>query len=178
MKTYYDWVNTGVEFIALDNASTDQFSAAQVSWLEKRLASAAKDPAIRSLVVGMHAALPDSLAAGHSMNDWKRGAASGRQVYSDLLRWRAATGKSVYLLASHSHFYMNDVFHTAANEQAKTELPGWIVGTAGAQRYRLPDDKDRAKEAKTDVYGYMIGTVHANGAIDFNFHEIKEKRRP
>ena len=33
------------------------------------------------------------------------------------------------------------------------------VGTAGAVRYRLPPTMEKARQAKTDVYGYMLGTV-------------------
>jgi hypothetical protein len=54
-------------------------------------------------------------------------------------------------------------------------LPGWIVGTAGAVRYRLPDTKDKAKAAETDVYGYLLGTVHPDGKIDFEYKRIEEK---
>ena len=40
------------------------------------------------MVVGMHEALPWSLASGHSMNDWPLGIKSGEQVYQDLLDFR------------------------------------------------------------------------------------------
>jgi len=36
-------------------------------------------------------------------------------------------------------------------------LPGWIVGTAGAVRSRVPADTPEGS-AKTDVYGYLVGT--------------------
>ena len=54
------------------------------------------------------------------------------------LLWHAqnTAHKHVYVFASHSHFYMEDIYRTDA-WKGKV-LPGWIVGTAGAQRYVLP----------------------------------------
>jgi hypothetical protein len=46
------------------------------------------------------------------------------------------------------------------------------VGTSGARRYPLPNRADSA--AKTNVYGFMRGTVHNDGAIDFSFVELSE----
>src|SRR5215470_3030733 len=104
LKTYYHWVERGVDFVTLDNASTDQFDEEQAKWIERVLARDAADPSIRTIIVGMHAALPDSLSASHSMNEWTQGEQSGRRVYADLLKARS-DGKRVYVLASHSHFY-------------------------------------------------------------------------
>ena len=177
MRTYYHWIRGGVDFVALDNASNDQFDAAQMKWLEKVLDRAAGDPAITTVVAGMHAALPDSIAAGHSMNDWAQGEASGRRAYALLLAAQAR-GKKVYVLASHSHFYMKGIFETAYWRAHGGVLPGWIVGTAGAVRYRLPADAGDAQEAKTDVYGYLAATVAADGAIRFDFRPIEPQDVP
>jgi hypothetical protein len=98
---------------------------------------------------------------------------SGRHVYNDLMAFNKKTKKNVYLLASHSHFYMSGIFNSDYRKAHGGELPGWIVGTAGAVRYALPPDAMEAKEARTKVYGYLLGTVHADGAIDFEFEEIK-----
>ncbi len=177
-NAYFHWKQAGVDFIYLDNATHDQFDAAQLEWLDGILASARKDASIKSVVVGMHAILPDSLAAGHSMNDWSIGTESGRKVYRDLLLFRKETKKNVYLLASHSHFYMSNVFNSAYWKSNGGVLPGWITGTAGAHRYPLPDTKDQATEARTNVYGYLIGTVKSDGTIAFQFHEVKESDVP
>jgi hypothetical protein len=75
------------------------------------------------------------------------------------------------VLASHSHFYMSDIYETDA-WKAIGVLPGWIVGTAGAVRYSLPDGADPAR-SKTKVYGYLLATVHADGSIDFKFQELQ-----
>jgi hypothetical protein len=59
-------------------------------------------------------------------------------------------------------------------------LPGVIIGTAGAVRYRLPDTVEGIppERAKTDVYGYLIGTVDADGAITFAFNQVDRSAIP
>lgn len=178
VKTYYHWIQEGVNFIYLDNATPDQFDSAQMTWFESVLKRASEDAGVRTVVVGMHEALPDSLAAGHSMSDFPAGTASGRQVYTDLLHFNQETQKRVYILASHSHFYMSGIFDSDYWRTHGGVLPGWIVGTGGARRYKLPPDAKRAKEARQKIYGYLIGTVNADGSIDFRFHEVKRKDVP
>ena len=92
------------------------FDSAQMSWFKKVLANDAKNSAVRSVVLGMHAALPDSSSAGHSMNDSAQEQATGRKVYAQLSAFRKTTGKNVYVLASHSHFVMNNVYNTACHK--------------------------------------------------------------
>jgi hypothetical protein len=178
IKPYYHWIQAPIDFITLDNASHDQFSPAQLGWFEGVLKRAASNPEIKTVVVGMHAALPDSLSAGHSMNEWAEGIESGRRVYQDLLKFRNDTHKNVYILASHSHFLMENIFNTDYLLSHGGVLPGWIVGTAGAERYRLPRESARAKIARTDVYGYLLGNVHSDGTVDFSFREITQKDIP
>jgi hypothetical protein len=178
LKPFYHWIQAPIDFITLDNASHDQFSTAQISWFEGVLKRAASNPEVKTLVVGMHAALPDSISAGHSMNEWPEGIESGRHVYQDLLKFKNDTHKNVYILASHSHFLMENIFNTDYILAHGGVLPGWIVGTAGAERYRLSRDSARAKLAKADVYGYLLANVHTDGAIDFSFREITQKDVP
>jgi hypothetical protein len=181
VKTYYHWTERGVDFINLDNSTSDQFDKAQAKWFEKVVAQDQANQGIRAVVVGMHTALPDSLAAAHSMNDWPAGEQSGRGVYADLLKFRAR-GKQVFLLASHSHFYMANIFDTEYWRGHGGVLPGWIVGTAGAVRYPLPGDASKAAAARTNVYGYLLATVHAGvhgpSLIDFEFREVREADVP
>src|SRR5438309_8415941 len=172
--TYFHWIQGGVDFIYLDNATKDQFSAEQLSWFEGVLKRASSNADVRAMVIGMHAALPDSVAFGHSMSDWPQGVESARRVYTDLVDFKKNTKKPVYLLASHSHFLMSGIFNSEYWAAHGGELPGWIVGTAGAVRYALPPDAPRAKEARTKVYGYLLGTVHPDGKIDFKFEEIQK----
>jgi len=92
-------------------------------------------------------------------------------VYQALGHAQSVGRKKVYLLASHSHFYMEDVFRTDA-WKGKV-LPGWIVGTAGAVRYRLPAGAAPAPKSMTDVYGYLMGTAAADGSIAFSFQQVQ-----
>jgi hypothetical protein len=172
-RPYYHWVQGGVDFIYLDNAS-DSFSKVQLNWFDQTLAKDASENAVLSLVVGMHEALPDSIASDHSMCDDPRkveGCVSGRHVYDELLKLQKT--KAVYVLASHSHFYMERIFQNLAPDR---QLPGWIVGTAGAVRYKLPSNAPST--AKTDLYGYLLGTVRPDGTIQFEFQEIKKSDVP
>jgi hypothetical protein len=109
------------------------------------------------------------------MNAWPLGITSGEHVYQQLLDFRSATRKPVYVLASHSHFYMTDIFSSDYWQSHGGVLPGWIVGTAGAVRYTLPDAKTRVKDARENVYGYLLVTVHPeSGKAEFDFQEIKK----
>jgi hypothetical protein len=67
---------------------------------------------------------------------------------------------------------MSNVYDTACRQYKKESvLPGWIVGTAGAVRYRLPKDTGTGV-AQTDVYGYLLGTVADDGTINFTFKQV------
>jgi len=192
--TYYQWKTEQVEFIYLDNSSAAGFEDAQVNWLEETLARDKSDPGIKALVVGMHRALPNSLACGHSMNGDpvvlnainfrsaeetnRRSTESGRRAYGDLAKWGKETGRPVYALASHSHFYMADIFQTEYWKNRHEVLPGWIVGTAGARRYPLPVDLPKTTVAKAYTYGYLLGTVNSDGRISFEFEELAEDSVP
>jgi len=168
-RTYYHWVMNGaIDFISLDNASENTFDKDQLAWVRKRLAEDRKSSAIGTVVVGMHEALPGSKGMSHSMCDSPAGIVAGSEVYNLLWDMQAA-GKKIYLLASHSHFVMDDVYNTP--KWKDHVLPGWIVGTAGAVRYRLPPGQAGATIARTDVYGYLLGTVLSDGSIRFDFKE-------
>ena len=178
LKTYLHWVERGVAFLSLDNASYDQFDAAQMSWFKRVLARDETDRSIVTLVVGMHCALPDSISAGHSMNESPTGTESGRAVYQALLKARDQFHKRIYVLASHSHFFMDGIFNTEYWRTHGGVLPGWIVGTAGAVRYPLPPNAKDAHLAETNVYGYLLGTVGADGDIQFEFQSVREANIP
>jgi Calcineurin-like phosphoesterase len=170
LHAYYHWVSHGVDFITLDNASKDQFDDAQLRWFKGVVERDEASARIRAIVVGMHEALPGSIGAGHSMEAWPQGRQSGRAVYEELWRAQDSAHKRVYLVASHSHLFMQDVYDTA--EWKGRVLPGWIVGTAGAVRYPLPEDAGPHQKTRIDVYGYVTGTVSADGLIAFAFHEL------
>jgi len=174
MKTYYHWIEHGVAFYTLDNATPDQFDPDQMRWFERVLARDSADPSVVTVVVGMHEALPDSIGAYHSMQDFPAGTESGRRVYADLLRAQNEAHKRVYVLASHSHFYMDGIFNTQYLRTHGGVLPGWIVGTAGAVRYALPPNAKDAHAAETNVYGYLLATVEPSGEIHFVFKKLAE----
>jgi Calcineurin-like phosphoesterase len=178
LKSYFHWIDRGVSFYYLDSASAEQFDEAQVSWFEKTLAKDLADPTITTIVTGMHKALPESISAGHSMNESPTGTESGRHVYGDLLRAQNEAHKHVYVLASHSHYYMDGIFNTAYWRQNGGILPGWIVGTAGAVRYALPPNASDARGALVNTYGSLVGTVQPNGEINFQFETVEEKDVP
>jgi Calcineurin-like phosphoesterase len=178
LKTYYHWQVAGIDFINLDNSTADQFDREQMQWIEAVLQRDRNDATVRGIVLGMHAALPDSLASGHSMNDFPVSEQTGRKVYADLLNLQRDTQKSVYILASHSHFFMADVFDTDTARRNRAVLPGWIIGTAGATRYALPEGVKQSSAAMTDVYGYLLGKVLGDGSVSFRFEQIKQEDVP
>ena len=185
-RNYYHWIQGGVDFIYLDNAS-NVFGDKQLKWFQDRLADARKNDAVRSVVVGMHEALPKSISADHAMCDitkekdsrypFQLSCDEGNAAYKALLDFQAARPiKYVYVIASHSHFYMQGIFNSRAEGE---RLPGWIVGTAGAVRYPLPANQPaKPDDARTNVYGYLLGTVDPYGKIEFKFQEVKEQNVP
>jgi len=179
-ESYYHWVQSGVDFIYLDNSS-DCFSDQQMAWFRHRLATAKVDENIKSIVVGMHEALPGSFAKDHSMGDKvdePLSLKSGSEAYAALLEFRKL--KPVYVLASHSHFFMENIFSTPELASKGVDpLPGWIIGTAGAERRALPDVRPAAPaKSQTDTYGYLLGTVSPDGKIQFSYEEVHEADVP
>src|SRR3984893_1869998 len=178
MKTYFHWIDRGVAFYYLDSATAEQFDAAQMRWFERTLARDLADPAVSTIVTGMHKALPESISAGHSMNESPTGTESGRRVYGDLLRAQNEAHKRVYVLASHSHYYMDGIFNTAYWKQNGGVLLRWIAGTAGAVRYALPPNSSDAHGALVNVYGSLVATVQPSGEIDFEYEKLAESDIP
>lgn len=181
VRTYFHWSIDGIDFVSLDNASPEQFDAGQLQWLNGVLERDRRDREVRAVVVGMHEALPDSLAHAHSMDDELIEQATGRQLYAQLLEMRSS--KPVYILASHLHLVMEGVFDTPYWREHGGVVPGWIIGSAGAVRYPLPPAAQQAKLARTHVYGYLLATVQPRGANDrdpigFEFREVSAAAVP
>ena len=171
---WYHWTKDGVDFITMDNSTHDEFSDAQIHWLRAVLDhDLALNSGIKAIVLGGHEALPHSTGSEHAMDDWELGERAGELVYTWLYDAQAA-GKHVYVFGSHSHYYSPDVYNTPFwKMRSKNVVPGIIVGTSGARRYGLP--KNAHKGAKTFVYGFVQGTVHLDGTIDFAFQELSEE---
>ena len=170
---WYHFIRDGVDFITLDNATHDEFSDAQLTWLRGVLdRDLAPGSGVRTIIAGMHEALPHSTSSNHAMDDnGGHGTESGDKAY----RWFAAAqtaGKHVYLLASHSHFYSPSAYDSIEWRKEGLVVPGLIIGSAGAHRYLLPPTA--APGSKTHIYGYVQATVHTNGTTDFALKEISE----
>ena len=178
LKTYFHWIDRTVAFYNLDNVTAEQFDAAQMSWFENVLQKDLDDATVTTIVAGMHEALPDSISLGHGMNDSSTGTTSGRRVYADLLRAQNVAHKRVYVLSSHSHYYMDGIYNTVYWKQHGGVLPGWIIGTGGAVRYELPLQASNANVALTNVYGSLLGTVQPGGEIRFEFQKLAETDIP
>lgn len=177
VKTYYRWVQRGVSFFYLDNATSDMFDDRQMEWFNRLVEADVADPAITTIVVGMHSALPDSISFDHSMSQFPAGVTSGRQVYTKLLDAQAA-GKKVYVVASHLHAFIDGVFNTPYWRENGGVLPGWVVGTAGAHRVNLPPEAEDANAALANVYGSLLATVQPDGTIQFDFQQVNEADVP
>lgn len=166
--TFYHFVQNGVDLIYLDNASPGSFSADQIQWLEKVLSRDRANAEIRTIVVGMHAALPFSRQKGHAMDASCQGLCSGQQVYDLLYRTQKLGEKRVYVLTSHSHLFVDRLFETPEHEGQV--LTGWLVGTAGAEQYR--------PETEPIQYGYVLVAVHPDGTLDVRFQEVRRDSPP
>lgn len=174
-QTYNHWVMRGVDFINLDIAVNDAFDTAQLTWFDALLDADLANPAIHSIVVGMHAPLPHSYSDDHSMCASEAGIRSGEHVYTRLAQ--AQHRKPVYVLASHEHYYLANVYDTAYwrdTDHHASVVPGWVIGTAGASRYPLPAGITPGPDAREHVYGYLLGRVSKDGHIAFTFRELDE----
>ncbi|MGD0963698.1 MAG: metallophosphoesterase [Candidatus Acidiferrales bacterium] len=178
LRSYYHWIKDGVDFITLDNATPEQFDSDQLAWFEKVLHADSANPQIHTIVAGMHKPLPESISKSHGMNESASGTESGRRAYADLLNVQNGARKRVYVLQSHSHYFMEGIFHTDYWQAHGGVLPGWIVGTAGAQRNALPMESSKARASQTDVYGFLLGRVNPDGDIDFAFQPLTEADVP
>jgi hypothetical protein len=172
---FYHFIKDGVDFIYLDNSGSDaSFSGEQLAWLAKVLALDADDKKVKTIVVGMHAALPLSNERGHAMDTSCPGICSGLRAY-DLLQRAQNLGaspdrrKHVYVFASHSHFFRENIYDSP--EHKGKVLPGWIIGTGGAEQYK----KDMSEPI---MYGYMQVEVRADGTIATQFKEVTRQTPP
>src|SRR5215472_4961654 len=157
LRSYYHWTKDNVDFITLDNVTTEQFDLSQLGWFHKVINRDEASSDIHTIVVGSHIALPGAIGHSHTMDDWPQGIKTGHEVYETLWHARNVAHKQVFVLASHSHFFMENVFRTP--DWKGKELPGWIVGTAGAVRYQLPTEAGPDQKPVTNVYGYLLGAA-------------------
>jgi hypothetical protein len=172
--TYYHFIFKGVDIIYLDNASIYDdadpnhqdpgLSAAEMTWLDLVLKRDEADSKIKTIVVGLHAALPESVSRDHGMDRNCAAFCNGKRAY-ERLRATQLKGKKVYILASHSHYFEEYIYDTP--EHSGHGLPGWIIGTAGAEQYR-PEIK----------YGYLLVEVSADGTTHNSFQRVYRDSPP
>ena len=175
--TYYHFIKNGVDFIYLDNADATEFDAAQINWLSEVLkadgaaetAPSARKNDVTTIVVGMHAALPYSKSRNHGMDATCQGVCSGRQVYDMLRRAQTVFGKKIYALASHSHYFQENIFETQQLEGQS--IQGWLVGTAGAEQYK-------SDFWQSIQYGYLLIEVRADGTLNPRFNPVTRDMPP
>lgn len=171
-ETYYHFIIRSVDFIYLDNAANNTFTEEQITWLAKVLEADQRDDDVKTIIVGMHEALPFSVSEKHAMDASCDGLCTGKRVYRMLYKMYkpAQPGvqpKQVYVLASHSHYFQKDAFNTTRHIKDDDVLPGWIIGTAGAEQYQ-----------DTIKYGYAQIAVHPDGTIKLDFVEVGRDSPP
>jgi hypothetical protein len=151
-----------------------------MKWFEGVLDRDRKDAAIQTLVVGMHEALPESISANHSMNEYPSGIESGRRVYAMLLDMQNDAHKIVYVLSSHSHYFMDGIFNTEY-WKAHGGVAGVDCGNCGRGHIacrqtqatlRPPNRCIRLLDRDRQSPGEPRGT------IQFNFEEFTEESIP
>jgi hypothetical protein len=172
--TYFHFIWKGVDIIYLDNANiyADKdpknqdpgFSEEELTWLDLVLKSDEGDPQVKTIIVGMHAALPESVSKDHAMDRTCASFCNGKRAY-DRLGVTQSRGKKVYLMASHSHYFEEYVYDTP--EHNGHGLRGWIIGTAGAEQYR-PEIR----------YGYLLVEVSSDGTIRSSFERVYSDNSP
>jgi hypothetical protein len=167
--TYFHFIFKGVDIIYLDNAriydnDDPGFTQEQLNWLGAVLKKDEADPKVKTIIVGMHAALPESVARDHAMDRNCASFCNGKRAYARLALTQSK-GKKVYVMASHSHYFEEYVYDTP--EHHGHGLPGWIIGTAGAEQYR-PEIR----------YGYLLVEVTPEGAIHSSFQRVYSDSAP
>jgi hypothetical protein len=167
--TYFHFIWKGVDIIYLDNASIYDdkdpgFTEEELTWLDLVLKRDEADPQVKTIIVGMHAALPESVAKDHAMDKTCTSFCAGKRAY-DRLGVTQSKGKKVYVMASHSHYFEEYVYDTP--EHNGHGLRGWIIGTAGAEQYR--------SEIR---YGYLLVEVSSDGAIHASFERVYSDSSP
>jgi hypothetical protein len=176
VRAYYHWKESGVDLINLDNANST-FEDAQLAWAMKVIAADEADAAVRLLIVGMHESLPNSYTLDHSMNQGKDDGASGVKLYNRLLEFRKKSGKPVHVFSSHSHYYLTDIYNTAYWQSNGGVLPGWLIGTAGAEHYSVPPEVKSFAAWAENQYGYAVVHVTPGGphAVEVRFMPVKRE---
>ena len=167
VKTYFHWIDRGVSFFYLDNASNDEFNDDAARLVRTSARARCGEPGRaddrRGNAQGLAGRL--QLRPQHErIAEEHRNRPPGVRQPAQGARQTAASGCTCWRAISTS------TWKTSYDSQYLREhggvLPGWVIGTAGAQRYRLPVPSP--KVATTNVYGSLLGTVAPDGEIKFD----------
>jgi hypothetical protein len=109
----------GVHWVALDNVSQKGFGKDQLAWLDADLANARQNPAIRSIIVGMHKPLAHNGITTHSMDSDGSEAVGESDAAAQLLEKYNVS----LIVASHLHAFI---------ELKTGVIPTYITGGLGA----------------------------------------------
>ena len=173
-STYYHWRHGNVDFVSLDSMGSNGFDVVQLKWIDGLLMRDLVDPAVRTVVVGSFATLPFSRAEDGSLCATKASVRSGERVYEALARLTKA-GKHVYVLSANAHRYLENVYDTDARrlpEHGGVVLPGFVAGTAGAERQKASEPSDSPDDQDANGYGYLRADVTPDGEIRFSFRPL------
>ena len=174
-RPWYHWTHNGVDFITLDNAEHGRVLGCAVALAAGGAGprSGSRTRAFAPLLPGMHESLPHSTSSDHAMDDWDLGIRTGELVYTWLYDAQAA-GKHVYIMSSHSHYYSPNIYNTAYwTQHTNDSVAGHHHRLA---RERIATASAGSRQGVEDrIYGYLQGTVHADGTIDFALHELSER---
>ena len=99
-------------------------------------------------------------------------------IYKDLVTAGRKYHKNIYVLASHAHYVANNILNTPywqKNGEQEGIKSGWIVGTAGARFYQLPEGvPSQPKHRMANVYGYLLSTVGADSPDRLQVSRVRE----
>jgi len=122
LRAYYHWSRaTWISSRSITPPRTSS-TRAQMDWIRAAIKRDETSDQIRTIVVGMHEALPGSLGDLHSMSESGQGARTGREVYEALLHAQNSAHKRVYVFASHSHYSWKTCFVAHLERQGAAGL--------------------------------------------------------
>ena len=104
------------------------------------------------------------------MSESPRGDKSGREAYEALWHAHDAAHKHVYVLASHSHYYMDNIFETADWKDKVLPAGSSAQPALNAISYR---PKLRPRNTPRPMFmATSIATVAPDGAASFQFQRL------
>ena len=164
-RTYYHWIERGVDFINLDNATDDAFDVAQLAWFDavvdcRSRRQAHHDDRSRHARV---AAVQQVRRPQHVHEHERTHAAACMSTRGSRRRTRRGMCTCCRAIRISTSPMPTTPSTGAIAANGGVVLPGWVIGTAGAERYALPAEVTPGADAREHVYGYLTGTVAPDG---------------